>query len=172
MTVMRRSVLVLLRRSPSDLAKLVRLSTKKTFFRPNTLCPVSRKEVQLDPLIHHLSGLSPMSVTLLLDRHNLGGVMSSLSPIGLFSILSSIGSVCDGWSPELTVLLLTLVVSRRGSRHTACSNLDLGLSGHKSCLDLVLPDKVISTVLCLDDGLSGDPGLESLPKPFDPFCPF
>lgn len=102
------------------------------------------------------------------------GVLCSLSPYDLFSILSRIGSVSDGWSPELTVLLLTLalVVSRRGSRHTECSNLDLGLSGHKSCLDLVLPDKVISTVLCLDDGLSGDPGLESLPKPFVPFWPF
>lgn len=72
----------------------------------------------------------------------------------LLRIIASIESGF-GSSPVLRVLLLVILfldwLFGPGDCHTACSNLDLGLSGHRSCLDLVRPlaDSVISTLFCI-----------------------
>ena len=74
--------------------------------------------------------------------------------LSMYSIVSLIASRADITLSMFNVywnvsFVSEIRVSGRSSRHTACSNRLLGLSGHRSSLDLALPAKVISTEECL-----------------------
>ena len=153
---------------------------RKSFLCPKEVCFVSRKDLH-DPESHHLSsslksdkesednhlwsvssirtGVDGRVLLLYLSECKLRVFMS----LFIYSVCSSpriiIRSVSLSVLPERLSEVIgvnpSLVSSEQSSRHTACSNFDLGRSGHRSCLDLLRPDpdKVISTVF-LEDGRS------------------
>ena len=146
-------------RSFSDFGNF--LSTKYTFFRPKTLGLVSRRDPG-SAASHHLSCVCQDWARLGSDSQRTSaswqsstGVTGRLSvsrgpeeDLGLFIMFARVRSCSLRFSLIWRERSRAVRVSGRTLDQTACSNRLLGLSGHKSSRDLVLPDSVISTVLC------------------------
>jgi len=142
-------------------------STRNMFFRPKEVPFVSKKDLQ-DLDSHHLSS-KDQSASEPEDSQvrSMEELSRGTGVVGLVLLLRcslptlevSLLMYSSCWVPMLIILSVSLSALLdlfglllpsssfgRASRHTACSNFDRGLSGHRSWRERLRPLSVISTV--------------------------